>query len=664
MAYESGIAGADVKAAIEKTGSIRRNVRDFDAAGDGTTDDSSALQSAINALGSAGGVLEFEAQKTYLCKDVIRTDGIGPITLIGNGATIKRGNSETTTLASAAADGATAVDVSDASLFRVGGYIMLIDTAAPNGGKTLDEVSGPHKVDAISGSTLTLGTAIGIPSSKSGDTEWASGSTVLKSYMQIHTEEGRKLSIYGLNFDGNRANNTVFEDWTANHCVTRIGRGSVVEGCTFHSMPNECLFLGYWATVTNCTAYDLNGSFTHTSSAVTHDNDPSGMNLIQGNRVARAGEAGPSINQHSEGVFTFSANSGKVIISDNIVENCTQGFAGNISNTGEVVITGNFVQNTNGAVFSDVNGGYIPSIEVSGNIFDTCLWCAIGDSSSRVREDQGWESVVVSGNQFINTQLVIQECSGVSISGNTFLWKDDFDPSAVTPTYDLGDALLFAAQVTSVSICNNTFEDQQSSVNGISHAIQWSTNTSLKSDASTATPYSYYARNVVVANNSISNTLNGIYHADVRDTGYLESVLNFVVKGNQITLRDDASSEYGIRGYPGMMILGNTVICSSNTTKGIDCVGVHDSMKTTINSEVCCGNVVMGEPTYSIRAAAGDNTQNAIDKSWNMTIANNVTQKAIVEDNPSQNTFANNIQVPFSTQAFELQPSRANPGWY
>ena len=68
------------------------DVRDFGAKGDGVSDDSAAIQAAVNALGTAGGVVFFPADKTYLLGSapIQLPRGItGSLVLSGYGANIK-----------------------------------------------------------------------------------------------------------------------------------------------------------------------------------------------------------------------------------------------------------------------------------------------------------------------------------------------------------------------------------------------------------------------------------------------------------------------------------------------------------------------------------------------------------------------------------------------
>jgi len=671
--FDSGMTGSAVKAALEKSQAQVLHVDEFGAVGDGVADDTAAIQSAISATPQHG-VLEFAPGAIYLCSDEIGASG-RHITLVGNDATLKRAPAQQTTLADPATDGVTTINVSDAAALgvEVGGQIILVDTSAPNGGRADGEEAGPFTISSIVGNTLTLDSAVGMSDSKSGDSQWDAGATVLKVYAQIRQGEDFQLHIYNMRFDGNRSNNAVHQGWTVNPCIARVGRGSVISGCTVHSMPNEGLFLGHWCTVTNCTAYDLNGSFTHTSSAPGQA-DPSGAVILSNNRIARAGEVGPGISEHSEGVFTWSSSAGKVVVEGNVVENCIQGFTGVMNDIGELVMTGNLVKNVNGILQVRGLDKNYKNIVISNNVFDTCLWLLFDPNDDGPIRDKGIEGVTISGNEFFNTRLHFNNASHLSITGNKIIWQDDFDPVAVEHKFLGGQtALVVFSAVSNVKCADNVIEDQKTSVNLVHGAIEFAIGVALNSGPSTATAYNYYGRNMNFANNTILNFINGIYHLRPQGQGLTGSTINFVIEANSITLRESAvepgempsnNDKVGIRGFAGMVIKDNVIYCAPTTQHGIRAMGVNVGAKDELNGEVIIGNVILGQPDHSIDVGLGVGAPNKEDNSWNMTVVNNVTQIAVEDNNPTQNTVAGNTQVFLTTQEFEIQPVRANPDWY
>ena len=99
----------------DRVHALEVNVDDFGAVGDGITFDHSAIKAAIDAAGE-GGTVQFTAGKRYnLCNTIYPR----PFQqLIGNGATLRRCDALTPTLAQDAQQGATTILVEDASRFE------------------------------------------------------------------------------------------------------------------------------------------------------------------------------------------------------------------------------------------------------------------------------------------------------------------------------------------------------------------------------------------------------------------------------------------------------------------------------------------------------------------------------------------------------------------
>ena len=653
-------------------------IKQFGAVGDGVTDDTAALNLPFVSGAPAGLVVELEGTDTYLHSGRISITSTNP-TIVGNGATIKRDAAFETTLSANAANGATTISVVSAAALNVvaGEEIILVNTGAANGGLADQEIAGPYEIDSISSNSITLTSGIGLPDDGSLDGVglWSSGLKVLKVFPQIQRSEGAPFHISGVVFDGNRANNAVNYSWTVNHCITRVSAGSVVENCTFKSMPNECMFLGHWATVVNNTAYDLNGSLTHTSSGKVATDSDHGCCIIDSNRIRGACEATQALNDHCEGVFTFSAQSGKCVISNNVVDGCTEGFAGQLGNTGEVVITGNLARNCRGIVSFRPFNNYFADINITGNTFNTCGAMIFSNNSSAIHDSaEGIAGLTISGNVFINARLFLQYVSNFQLCDNVFTWEDGYTPGATQFTHGLVsiDAATYQVMISNCLryvVAGNSFEDYNATVNEIETAIVYAIPATLpgvaiKTDASTSTLYYYYHRDSVINNNSISNYANGIGHESARGAGDSGAVIGLQISNNSISLKDVADSEWGIRGTPGALIQGNYIVCGSNTEDGIRLQGVLNTVKDSINGEMVIGNTVLGNPTNSIEVGQGTSTQDAIDKSWNMTVINNITDVAVNDRNPTQNVVSGNVQNMVTATTFPLQATRANFSWY
>ena len=657
----------------------RWNARQFGTVGDGVTDDSDALNRATGSPWTQNGnnmpdsgVLELHGDDTYLLKSSIY---VNPKLekIVGNGATLKRCDALTTTTTAVVNQADTAIPVTSVSALGVqerptgGERLVLVNTAATYGGRSdREHGGGVPRVTTIVGNTINIDLAAELPDDGSldGAGEWPIGTTVLKSFAMLFNDDTIKLDLDNIVFDGNRDNNTVNNGWIVNVGISKAS--GVISNCVFKNMPNETMFASVDTTLVNNDAYDLNGSFVHISSGEL------ARNIIDGNRIRNCCEVGRDISTHSEGAITFSSQAGKTVISNNIVFGSGQGFCGNGAESG-VVMTGNYAENCEGIIAINVPTALRKAdVVISGNVFKTCGAFLIHQQSGAAVEDgYGLDGISITGNEFKNCRIWMEYASNININGNAFLWEDGYSPGA--EDFTIGsesiDGATYQIKMTKClryNISDNTFEDQGATVNEITTPIQLeiaSTPVKIKTDALTETDYLYYNRDCVVSNNVLTNYANGI-NCSSAIQGATWSLIGMNIDGNVITLKDTADSSYGIRAMPGVVAKGNTIVCNSNTDDGIYLRGVLNTKNSSINGEVIIGNAVLGNPTRSIRVGLGTGTTDDQNRSWNMTVINNVTDVAIEDNNPSQNVVSGNVQNKVTSTTFPLQATRANSGWY
>lgn len=380
----------------------------FGPVGDGTTAyDTLPIRQAIRAAGVSGR-LRFTAGKTYLnCGRLVPLAGQ---TWEGYGAVLKRCRavSSATLTAIDAGSSPTIVQVADASQFRIGMDVTIFN------GEDFD--ANNHAIVAINGDQLTLETNF--------DRAFPLGGTVISSFLHI-TAVADDIRIFGLEIDGNKAENTLFAKWQ-NHAEIYISsdRGTVSD-CYVHDAQCEGIEVGGMGVkIIRNVIVDSAGNGIHMSGS-------SGA-LIQGNHVKNANLAGVSTG-HADGCISFSNVTGDTFVSGNYLENGIAG-VGSIDsddNSG-VIISGNIIRNCTSYVLDMVSSGL-----AQGRVIFAGNQCySSGDvalrKSGAYSSSQGAYSVKVSDNYFENCTATVASSRDISFRGNEWVWTLDTTTTVVS----------------------------------------------------------------------------------------------------------------------------------------------------------------------------------------------------------------------------------------
>lgn len=380
---------------------IYTNVQDYSAKADGITDDSEAIQNAINAAG-VGGTIYFP-EGTYLIKNQL--DLLFNQTLLGYGATIKRADESKTTL-SVEAD-AFSTDLTLASVpadWTVGDEIHLFI------GQSVDETTAPKKIAAINGNTITLETRINRLINSDTDNVYPVDTGCRKVFSMIESQQSpvpAVTKILGLTFDGNRDNNSANYYWFLNTAVHVYGYGTVVQDCKFIDMPNENI-VTQGAKIVNCFASGLNGSFVHLSSPPADMGEGFMGTVIASNVVKGSNGIDPLVTGHSRAVVENSWNAGKTIIIGNRFEGSGMGYAydftrGTAGTTDdeEVIVSGNVFKNYS-KISNDVGVNQTWEINRRMIVDNMFIDCGTVNYSNLHTKGVLWANNKLFGNTVIN----------------------------------------------------------------------------------------------------------------------------------------------------------------------------------------------------------------------------------------------------------------------
>lgn len=132
-------ASLDLADSATQPGDLVINVKDYGATGDGTTDDTTAIQNAINAAETAnGGIVYLPGGKNYYITSTltitkaVQMRGVAPTRTTGVGTTITYATGTGNAIHFNGADGATIEGIRLAGSSVTGGNAILIDNAAYN----------------------------------------------------------------------------------------------------------------------------------------------------------------------------------------------------------------------------------------------------------------------------------------------------------------------------------------------------------------------------------------------------------------------------------------------------------------------------------------------------------------------------------------------------
>jgi hypothetical protein len=356
------------------------NVMDAGAVGDGTTDDTTAIQNSINAC-NGGGTCYFPPNHTYLCGVLTIPTGV---TIWGYGATLK---------ASTAA----------------GTAILWVNLANPTAN--------------VSVLGLTFD-ATNLTSSSGGVVFYGAPATVVDRLL-IRDCRVLNLSMANPNFHAFSWSGTDPSkyNWVINNYIKTSGGDAISPGGTTAVLGNYVAQGGDGGVAMNNGATGLISGNTFRKCSLGVGCGPAPLTALHvvDNYIDSCNYG---VNM---GYFSFSTATGPtdVVISGNTFTQCkTAGveYDGDPSNIADIffAITGNTFNNMGSSLYDGANGaGYgvvlniAPGVTVTGNTFNTCLGSGIVASLSGTTLD-----TVISGNTMVNVAQSGSPYYGIAVVGS------------------------------------------------------------------------------------------------------------------------------------------------------------------------------------------------------------------------------------------------------
>jgi Right handed beta helix region len=551
------------------------DVRLYGALGDGTTDDTLAIRAAITAAGVNGAVF-FPGGKTFIISGNLRP--LAGQTWHGYGAKLKRGAQVSTATSTNIATGqsSNAITVTSTAGLFVGQDVSVFNGASYD--------PSAHAILTIVGNVVTVGTVFTVA--------FPTGGTLATAGTIIFGVTGStKVSVLGLEIDGNSAANTLLNKWELMQAIWLAGDRCIVRDCYVHDTAAEGIMVGgIGQTVDHCWVENTQGNGIHFTNATD--------GRAVGNYVKSCNLGGAGVG-HADGCVIFSSSTGDCLVSGNYIDtgiSCIGSI--DADDNSSVIVTGNICKNASAtAVDMVLNDANVGKVIIADNLFYACGALTIKNSDTTPTADTGPYRVIVSGNYCETTKIDIERAFDVSVIGNILVHTAD--------TTNLG---LYLYDVKRAIISGNI-------IRGYAYGI-------YVDGAAGQLPES-----VNIIGNAVHNQkTNGIR---VEITGALATV----VQGN--TVQTDAS--YASATYAGISLANyanalNNVLDLQSGQYGILCPNGGASTP----GAVVAGNVIRSAITASIRTAGG---------SQKNIIVNNFVQQAISDSGSPNNTVTGNTTI-------------------
>jgi hypothetical protein len=494
-------------ASVAALASISTNVLDYGTVGDGTTDDTLAIRSAIAAAG-VNGTLLFPSGKTFRL-----TGSLEPLTgqtWIGYGATLKRCDVISTTTATAITIGSNqTIVVADASNLRVGMDVTVFSGASYD--------PHQHRITAINGTSVDINTWFTVA--------FPSGGTVVTSFSQVYASGVTDANLIGFEFDGNQANNTTLQKWDLHEEMYFSGDRNILHDCYLHDCQSEGIVIGgVGVVVDNCYILNCQGNGIHLTGTAAPK--------VTRNYVKNCNLAGTGPG-HADGCIIASNTVGDAVISQNYIDGGISGIGSfDSDDDSSLICTGNIIKNCTTSAFE----GTLPSVTKVGKIIlsDNLIYSSVklllNCTNTSLLATQGAYRVLIANNYLEDTTIQ------VGFSGNDIRIQGNMIANSGTSAL-----LIYVDRSANVAVTGNT-------VIGGGYGVYV--------DGTTV-------RDLLIANNSFRNQQTNGIRFNAAPAG------NCLINGNLIVQesgQSPSSSYAGILPANGVNVINNTIDIETNTT--------------------------------------------------------------------------------------------------
>lgn len=451
----TGTGTAELSQTVENKLAQTVSVKDFGAVGDGVTDDTAAIQAAIDALGAAGGVVNFPVGEYRIARNTGANDRWGikvtgsNITLKGDQASLRRYNTAIGTYALAyplILVGTPDSNVAPASenVIITGFTFIGEDTRHSTSGSALHD--GRYAIEAKN--TVNLSVEGNVFTDVDSSVIW---------YQAPQTYDYANSTYYN-------TTNNFNSKFVGNRCIATshatVGRALIHAVCCIGV--DDCLVAGNsfdWCddAVISDSTYDL-----ETVQGSTYTSAHLGSVVRSGRGVIVSNNTITNSSEHSIYLTGFDEVVANNKITSDVLANTATNDAVKIRSYG-CNVTGNNISNY-GAGISIAAGAL--NVSVTGNSVYVPSTAALGIGAIGV--SSAGVSSYVAGRIAAGFWSVYRQMSGINISGNSI----NFQTAAVSPANtrrdmgftilsDTSDANYPNGQVSGIAITGNSVSNYQ-----------------------------------------------------------------------------------------------------------------------------------------------------------------------------------------------------------
>jgi hypothetical protein len=521
------------------------------------------LQNMFTQLPSGGSVVFDEGfvflHQNELTPTINNANFAKELHIRGYGATLKRGNEVTSTLtvATTAAANSPTITVADASNFRVGMTITIVDFTAGGLGAGAVFESGQNRViSAISGNDITT-------SSNWNINDYPVGATVVTSMKQIFLGNNDNSSIKGLTFDGNMANNTTFFRWENVNELWFAGKNTIIEDITIYDAPAEGIIAGANARIDNIQIDSVGGNGIHLglTKGLTISNSSFYKCNLRG--AVATNDVGVG---HNDGAISLSDGCFDIHIDNIYAEQCLS-LIGGFQHEGvdrDVFLNNVKAVNCTQAIdFSypvGVSQTGASNLHISDFLFDNCNFFGISNTNNTpLIQDFQLKNGILNATYLTLNGLADSKIEGVDIriEGNTvnnaLTVSNSTDIQIVNVSTRGGGISAFYSNVDTLLIEGGSYND----ANALGISTSESTNseveiTNVSVESNTASSFD----GVRLANNGVLRNSTIIMQSASSGNGVLMGN-DGVVQGNYINVNASANSVRIFGGSTGNVVTHN-----------------------------------------------------------------------------------------------------------